>query len=283
MVADTWFVVSTWWRFRCYKQRKITLASVWSWYRQFDLSDRAALRSLVRHVQYISEAQFPTILLEIHKRLIDWLSSNGYQKRQIVFMSFDDAGSSSAAVLNSLRDAAHLEVQGFKMLHSGEINRIGEVTFDIGEGVLVYVDDFIGSGRQLARNIKAVRPLVQGNFIEVVVAICVCEEATEALEKLGVDSFKEFRHLKSERPLHADGQCIAAAQKERLLKLCEKMGPPHGLGFQRMATMVILFRNSPNNTPIVLRGNPGQKPYVGLLPRTTDLAVPAELAYHDPE
>ena len=165
------------------------------------------------------------------------------------------------------------------MLHSGEVNRIGEVTLAMGNGVLVYVDDFIGSGRQLMRNIKAVRPLIQGNFIEVATAVCICEEASEALGNIGVDSIENIKHLKSERPLHADGNCIEPAHKERLLQLCAKMAPPHGLGFQRMATMVILFRNAPNNTPVALRGNPGQSPYFGLLPRTTDLAVPVELVY----
>lgn len=253
------------------------------WYLQFSPDDRPALKKLVQYVQYVPESRFLTVLLNTHKQLIEKLRSNGYQKKQIIFMSFDDAGSSSAAVLNMLRDVAHLEVQGFTMLHSGDINKISEITFKIGDGVLVYVDDFIGSGRQITRNIRAVRPLVQGNFIELAVAVCVCEEAIDALDELGVDSIEEIKHLKSDRPLHADGNCIGLEEKGRLLKLCAEMGPPHGLGFRRMATMVVPFRNAPNNTPIVLRGNVGQTPYFGLLPRTTDLATPPELMYVDPE
>jgi hypothetical protein len=45
----------------------------------------------------------------------------------------------------------------------------------------------------------------------------------------------------------------------------------HGLGFRAMATMVVLYRNTPNSVPVVLRGNKRQSPYRGLLPRADDL------------
>jgi hypothetical protein len=44
-----------------------------------------------------------------------------------------------------------------------------------------------------------------------------------------------------------------------------------GLGFSSMATMVVLYRNAPNTTPLVIRGNLDQRSFVGIFPRTTDL------------
>ena len=40
-----------------------------------------------------------------------------------------------------------------------------------------------------------------------------------------------------------------------------------------MAAMVILYRNAPDNVPVLLRGSGGQAPYIGIFPRTTDMPV----------
>lgn len=279
MGTDIWFILKVWWRFRCYQQRRVTPLSVWRWHRQFNSEERTAIRQFMAFVRYLPARDFPSTLLRVHKGLMQRLRENGYEKKQIIFMSFDQAGSSSAVVLNHLRDAAHLETQDFTLLHSSDIMKIGEITFGIGEGVIVYVDDFLGSGTQLFKNIGAVRGVIQGNFVEIALAACVCEEATEKLSKIGVETFAEIKHFKHERPLHPDANCLSSGAKGKLIHLCERIGPPHGLGFRRMATMVILSRNTPNNAPMILRGSPGQVPFVGLLPRTTDLEVPSDLLY----
>ena len=279
MGADLWFILTVWWRFRCYQQRKVTPLSVWKWYRQFDAAERTAIRKLMPFVTYVGADDFPAMLLRSHMRLLQRLKENGYNKNQIIFMSFDEAGSSSAVVLNHLRDAAHLEAQEFTLLHSSDIMKIGDITFKIGEGVIVYVDDFLGSGKQLSKNVARVREVLQGNFIEIALTVCACEEASERLGKIGVEAACEIKHLKQDRPLHDDANCLPSELKGKLIQVCQKVAPPHGLGFLRMASMVVLSRNTPNNTPMILRGSPGQTPFVGLLPRTTDLKVPAELMY----
>jgi hypothetical protein len=45
------------------------------------------------------------------------------------------------------------------------------------------------------------------------------------------------------------------------------------LGFGRMAVMVVLYRNSPDNVPVLLRGNTHQEPFIGIFPRTTDMPI----------
>jgi hypothetical protein len=182
-------------------------------------------------------------------------------------------------MLNLLRDEAHLENQRFHILDAREIDRLTALTYELGESAVIYVDDFIGSGKQLTDNLTFVRPLLQGTYTEVVLAICICEEALSALDALGVLTESNIEHSIGERPLHRDCQVLPDVEKERLVNLCKAVAPPVGLGFRKMATMVVLSRNTPNNCPMLFRGSKGQEPYVGLLPRTTDLQVPPELRY----
>jgi hypothetical protein len=279
MFADLWFCIQTSYKFRGYRQKIVTPLIVLEWLRQFDRSDRKLLRKLVRKLVYIKEKHLIELLLQAHRKLLDFLREAEFSREQVIFLSFDEAGSSSATVLNLLRDAAHLEAQNCEILDARDLSKLGTLTYKLGEGVLVYVDDFVGSGNQVSKNINFVRPNLQGNFVEVVLSVCVCEEAIEALTALDVRVESGMEHLKAGRPLYADSRVFTPSDKERLVALCKLVAPPVGLGFRRMATMVVLYRNTPNNCPTVFRGSKGQRPYFGILPRTTDLEVPPDLRF----
>ena len=59
--------------------------------------------------------------------------------------------------------------------------------------------------------------------------------------------------------------------KDRLIEICTAIDKKGPLGYGGLATMVVFYRNAPNTVPVILRGNVKQKPWVGILPRTTDL------------
>ena len=279
MFADLWFSLQTAYKFRGYRRKRVTPVAVLGWLRQFDRYDRKSLRKLVRKLIYIEEAQLIHLLMAAHQNFLNFLRTAEFSREQVIFLSFDEAGSSSSTVLNLLRDAAHLEAQNCEILDSHDLSKLAALTYKLGEGVLVYVDDFVGSGNQVTKNINFVRPNLQGNFVEVVLSVCVCEEAIDALSALDVRVESGMEHAKADRPLHANTQVFSPAEKQRLVALCALVAPPVGLGFRRMATMVVLYRNTPNNCPTVFRGSKGQRPYFGILPRTTDLEVPPHLLF----
>jgi hypothetical protein len=61
--------------------------------------------------------------------------------------------------------------------------------------------------------------------------------------------------------------------RQRLITLCKRIRPKIGLGYENLATMVVLYRNAPNSIPAVLRGSDKQTPFYGLFPRFKDLPV----------
>jgi hypothetical protein len=241
--------------------------------KQFNRRDRKYVHLLLDNVIYLSEATVREVLVKQNAALMQRLTIAGLRPHQLVYVQVHDAGSSSPVMLNMLRDAAGLEQRGCNFLDSKNTLGITEVTNDLGEGALIYVDDFVGSGTQLCEARDFAIKYVVGTFSEFVLAPSICEEGRDVLEQRGIEVFSGHVHSKAERPLHAESALFEPEAKKRLCELCEQIDPRTALGFKRLAAMVVLYRNAPDNVPVLLRGNPHQTPYVGIFPRTTDLPI----------
>lgn len=228
---------------------------------------------LLRSVIYLSETRTKEILVHQNGALMKRLSDAGLRAKNLIYVQVHDAGSSSPVMLNMLRDAAHLEKQGCKFVDARDSLRINKITNEVGEGALIYIDDFVGSGDQLCAARDFVMKSVVGTFSEFVLVPSICEEAIYQISERGIEAFAGHVHSKAERPLHANSNLFDPATKGRLTLLCNKVRPRFSLGYHDLATMVVIYRNAPNTVPIVLRGSLNQKPFAGIFPRTTDLPI----------
>lgn len=259
------------WRLRGYKPQPVTRRTIDSWLNQFSPADHRLLLDLLNRVRYISEKETSELLVQRNKALITELSRHGVPLKKVIYVQIDDAGSSSAVMLNMLKEAALLERKGCTFLDSKDVRGLHNATSKLGEGAIIYVDDFIGTGDQFCRSRDFAAEYILETFSEFVLAACVCEEALYALGKRGIQARAGYLHSISERVLHESSSLLDTDRKERLLELGRQIFRRGSLGYKDLASMVVFYRNAPNSTPWLLRGNVSQKPYVGVLPRTTDL------------
>jgi hypothetical protein len=260
-------------RFSGYLPQPVTLKTINSWLDQFEPRDRSNLRRLLKHITYLSEARVRKILVEQNEALIRRLTAAGLSTEKLIYLQIHDAGSSSPVMLNLLRDAVGLEQRGCNLLDAKNTLGLNEITNKLEEGALIYVDDFVGTGAQFCEARDFAVQYVEGTFSEFLLAPCICEESIYELGKRGVEAFAGHVHYKAERPLHENSSLFDSDAKSRLIELCNLIDPAVGLGFTSMAAMVVLYRNAPDNVPVVLRGSAQQNPYVGIFPRTTDLKL----------
>jgi hypothetical protein len=136
---------------------------------------------------------------------------------------------------------------------------------------VIYVDDFIGSGTQFCKSRDYSAQFFVGPFAEFLLAPCICQEALYKLGERGIEAIPGIIHSTAERPLHAYNSNLELVRKGRLIKLSRRINFHSGLGYKNMATMIVFYRNAPNTLPLILRGSLKQDPFVGVLPRTTDL------------
>jgi hypothetical protein len=229
---------------------------------------------LLSKVIFITEGQTRSAIANLNKKIIGKLAADGIRPEQIIYVQIDEAGSSSPVMLNMLRDAANLGRRGFKFIDSKDITGLQELTSTINTGAIIYVDDFSGTGKQFTKNRRWVAQYIVGNFSEFFLAPCICEEAVNRISKVGVALYHQITHMKSERPLHPECAILENSIKEELRGICREINPAAGLGFEKLATMVILYRNAPNTVPLLFRGSLGQDPYIGIFPRSDDLPLP---------
>ncbi len=265
------------WRYRrrfCdYRPQPVTVGRLEAWARQFSEKDARAALTLLDSIVYLSEETVQKTLVEQNRALVARLRKAGITPEQTVYVSLHDAGSSSPVMLNLLRDAARLERKKSPLVDGNNGLLLNRITNELAEGAVVYVDDFAGTGKQFCETRKFISQSIVGNFSEFLLVPCLCEEAVHRLGKEGVDFYAGMVHSRAARPLHENSSILDTETKDRLRQVCLGLHNKAGLGFSSLATMVVLYRNAPNTTPLILRGNLDQSHFVGIFPRTTDLPI----------
>src|SRR6185369_10284007 len=171
---------------------------------------------------------------------------------KIIYVQIDDAGSSSPVMLNYLRNRAGLERLGCKLVDSNNVKGFNEFTNQLGEGAIVYVDDFVGTGDQFAGVRDFIAEFIVGSFSEFLLVPSICEEGVHQLGRVGIEPVVKYVHSKSARPLHEYSDILDDDEKKRLMELCAEMEQScyyRGLGYKRTAGMVVLYSNAPDELP----------------------------------
>ncbi len=273
-----------WWKcrravqkFQGYEPQPITKESLMRWLNQFqDPKDRKLVLSLLDSILYLNERDVQRALLELNRRLLHRLREAGIPPDKVIYVQIDDAGSSSPVMLNFLRNRAGLDRLGCKLVDSRNIRGFNEMTSQLGDGAIVYVDDFVGTGDQFAEVREFIGDYIFGSFSEFFLVPSICEEGVHQLGRIGVEPITKYVHSRSARPLHDYSYILDEASKRRLIELSAEMEPScyyRGLGYKYTAGMVVLYRNAPDELPRIFRGSINQNPKVGIFPRHSDLPI----------
>jgi hypothetical protein len=261
------------WRFRDYKPLPVTFGRAKKWLEQFNGDDRRTAGSLLKKIVYLSEKTTRNILVQQNHALMARLADAGLPPNKLIYVQVHDAGSSSPVMLNLLRDVAGLDRLGCHFVDAHDSLKLNKVTNQVGVGAIIYVDDFVATGNQFCKERQFASQSVVGTFSEFLLVPCICEEGIYKIAKEGVEAVAGHVHSKAERPLHDNSHVIDSEPKERMRKICAGISAKMGLGYNQLATMVILYRNAPNTAPAIFRGSPNQVPFAGLFPRWKDLPI----------
>jgi len=276
MLDDLWFCMKMWTRFRTYQPYPVTPRSVLKWLYQFNYVERRALRKAAIRLSFVTEKVFARDMLDRNSALLKKLKTSGVQLSNIIYVSIGDAGSSSHAVLNLIRDQALLQSLGCRLVDGRSYDAIHKITDSLGQGVIIYGDDFAGTGEQFCLEQEQLSNYVVGNFAHYYLVHTACEEAMLKIDGNGVVPWQHAIHAKNVRPLHENSTILTAEERACLTQLCLKIGKSKkgSLGYGDLATSIVFYKNTPDNVPRIFRGDSSQKSFRGLVPRTTDLPKP---------
>lgn len=256
-----------------YAHKKIDFKAVLKWLNQFPETERFEILDLLFHIRYYPEKEVKEILCKHNEKVLNKLHLDGVSDDHIIYMTIGDPGSSTHIMLNLLRDGANLERRKVHLKDSKDIIELAKLTNELGNGAIIYIDDFAGTGNQFINSREYITknvPLLN-QFSEFFLVPCICEEALKVISKASVEVVSNNIHAKNDRLLHPDSILLDKDIKSRIVKICSEIDKRAPLGYKGLASMVVFFRNSPNGLPLIFRGNLEQNPKSGIFPRSTDL------------
>lgn len=256
--------------FRDYEPVQVTIAAILRWLAQFNESDRHLVTWLLRKVRYINKRAVRDFLVQTNQRLLARLDESDLSAKSVIYIQMHDPGSSSAVMLNLLRDNGRIERLGCHFIDWRDVRKLNETTSQQGRGAIIYVDDASGTGHQFCEVRDFLADHIVGTYAEFFLVVSICEEAITELGKRAVEPVSAYVHAKADRPLHPNSALFDPASRRRLVAIAESIDKAGALGYRGLASMQVIYRNSPNTVPVILRGNVGQR-FQGILPRTTDL------------
>lgn len=266
-------ILNIWFKYSDYRPQPLTVSGLNAWIRQFPKKDRNTILYLFNSIEYISERETKRKLVHLNRELINSLEVRleEFDYRKLIYSTFDTPGSSSHVMFNLLRDGDNLERKKVKIIDAGNAKMISEITADTPGGIIIYVDDFAGTGNQFKDAYNFASQYIQGTFSEFFMAPILCEEAYYNISSLGVIPVYDKIHKILDRPLHATSKILNEKDRDQLITICREINAKGGLGYKDMAAMVVYYRNAVNNMPQLFRGNLRQNPKIGIFPRSNDL------------
>lgn len=264
-------ILRAWWKCRSYEPAAVTPFSIARWLMQYPVRSRRHLLLLLNHVVFLEKESVLSSLVKGHREIERLLAEDGIDPQHIIYVQVGDAASSSPVMLNMLRDAERFERRRIPVLDSRDVQGISDLTTRLNRGAIVYVDDFSGSGTQFLGARQFTAQFIAGTFSEFFLSAVICEEAMRSVQDAQIQPVAGLTHAKADRPLDRESSILGENVREELLELGRKLHAKHSLGFRNLGTNVVLYRNAPNSTPLLLRGTLGQEPFFGVLPSIADL------------
>jgi len=249
--------------------RGFTAAHLQAWLRQFQAQHRNAGVKLAVALAYYSTDRISALMQKL-KAIIDvQIASEQVDWSSVFYVALGRVGESGADIVRRFRNVNRLHSLSSQFVTIIELPR---VLFKAPKPVVFFMDDFIGTGKQVSDAWMGTLCEVIPDYVPKYLAV--------------VAAFKDgMKRVELETPLrvlcvHTLGpscQLMESAfrelsnqQKTAVKAYCDRVGN-QPLGFGERGLLVSFAYGTPNNTISVVRGSKGQRPWRGLLPSWEDL------------
>ncbi len=245
----------------------VTDAKLQEWLTQFSKSDRCIAARVLDAVEFIPAEEIDAAFRSLLARIPGWHRQKAERHGEFRFAPFSrTAGESGDAMLHRFRLANGLTERYYNPLFIGRSDipsaRLGS------EDSLVFVDDFIGSGKQavdawidifdeLSAGVGHVYLLTVASFV-------VGEQRVRTETRVDLLS---HRHLGTRDSLpHADCSHFSEYEKRRVKHYCNRASPAKPLGFGDCGLVLVLAHQCPNNSLAILHADDSD--WMPLFPRS---------------
>jgi hypothetical protein len=152
-ILENFFLYTLCNSFSDYEPAPINKVLVKKWLEQFKKEDRKLALNLIRKIKYFSKQDTIKALSQNNKKILNELREKKIPLKNVIYVTLDETASSSHIMLDLLKNAALLEKIGCTFIDSKNVLGLLKKTNELGSGVIIYVDDFAGTGNQFLEGI----------------------------------------------------------------------------------------------------------------------------------
>ncbi len=236
------------------------------WLRQFGPQHRGLALSLASRIRYHGMAAINAAMKPLHALVRGQVGSD---LSSVLFVPFGRTAESGEGIAWKYRTVNQLGSHSDRFVN---LNELPSAVFEHDDPKVVFLDDFIGTGKQACHSWNGMICGLVSRPVELYLAVIASvPEGAQRVERetpLRVISLHTIgeRH----RLLSSSNTAFSGAQKKAIGNYCRRAGNTP-LGFGNLGLLVSFAYGSPNNTISVIRGSKRQEPWRGLLPRWEDL------------
>src|SRR5258708_5218303 len=167
--------------------------------RQFSRPDRRAVFHMLEAVQYLPKHETELLLRNNLTSLIQRARQAGIDSSNIFVIPASAEGSSSGEMIDIIATIEAREAWGVT-LFTGNVAALRKSLRKVTAAMVIFVDDFAGSGKQFAGAFGAWQGAVsQSTVTSIFMTVVMCPEARTKIQSLGVEPAFAILHSEQER------------------------------------------------------------------------------------
>lgn len=241
------------------------------WLKQFQPQHRALALKLAARIYYYGIHDVNGLMKPMHKLVLQQIEAVGAKVSDALFVPFGLDGESGVDIVRRYRNINNLHSWQSRFVRA---NEIVEKTYAAKNPVIVFIDDFVGTGDQVEGYWNEVLCLlVPEHFPMFLTVIAALPGGADYIESTTPIKVIQVHTIQSRYQI-GNSACkeFSSQEKHTLKRYCTEIGnKPFGHGDCEL--LLSFAYGTPNNTISVIRGSKGQRPWRGLLPGWGDLQV----------
>jgi hypothetical protein len=258
--------------FGSYQPRPVDRERLRAWLRQFRPADYDLALRVLENTQFYDTQRIQRLMADLHGQVKVQLANDGFRTLEnVAFLALGRVGESGHEIFTRYRNINRLYRTPAMLPQLLELQQIlFEAEAESRDLALVFLDDFIGTGRQvtdywnevLSQMIRPTQPLY-------LATIAACPDGIDKIVR--ETPFQVIpAHIVQNRHLFPLSDLFTDPEKATITDYCETVGnPPMGIG--GLGAMLAFAHGCPNNAVAILRGSKSQRHWRGILPRFDDL------------
>lgn len=240
------------------------------WLGQFKNDHLSLALKMAKSILYIGNHSIDSQLRTLGIRIRRHIQRERINLDNVFYVPVGNVGESGLDIAHRYRNVNRMHQRSNQFVHLVELP---DRLFKQDEKMVVFLDDFIGTGKQVCDYWRDVASQIVPEYIPMCLGVVAayhdginrveddCPFPVLAVLELG------YRH----RLLDAGNQVFTDAERRIFQEYCDEWGN-NPLGFGDVGALVSFFHGTPNNAPSLIRGSKKQRPRRGLLPGWDDLS-----------